>query len=230
MRTLRTYTYYKEALLIRRYLYPALMSSLLAMAALAVPAVASAAPQLANTAGTPVSTGSALSMSGNLKFGSGGGYIGPVITCATNVLAGTLTTNSGGTVAEEITSGNFSTSSNPGGRCSSSNGAYTYAFTFKAPWCLKSTTQGVATVGGCGAGSANLHIDVYTWGFLSAACDYTMGSMSLGYKSNTSPLTLGIQKFEMSRTSGGASCTPVLAAEGSFTATQGGNNLQMLDK
>lgn len=213
----------------RRFALGATIAAMLSMAAVAVPAMALAAPQLANSGGTPLTTGTALQMSGSLTL-SPAPPSSTVISCSSSKLSGTLSQNSGGVVQEEIASGTFN-GSGTGGRCAANVTGLNYAITFIGPWCLSSTVQGVATIPGCGSGNASLRLDPYVFGFKADECTYSLKS-SFSYLKNTTPLVFTVKTWELELTKftgNGQYCNARLLGSGSFTMTSNGSNVQMLE-
>jgi hypothetical protein len=116
---------------------------LLALAALsALPAAASAALTL-SVGGTPLSTGAEVKgESSNLVFKAPGS----TLTCSSNVVSGTLTTNKKGSDKINLSSGSF-TEPEPGGLCKSTLGpARVTAATL--PWTLTLAEAGTSTIKG----------------------------------------------------------------------------------
>lgn len=203
----------------------ALAASVVCALALAIPAAASASPELRTAAGAKVPVGEGIQAeSQNLVFSSSSGSW----ECPKNVLTGAVTSNSGTEVAVGIESANFTGTLNPGGTaCKSTIAPLGTALTVKVtsenmPWCLKSTSVGSFSSVGGGCGGTPTAMKFKAEFFLSESlllnCTYERASLTGSYKSSVSPLieTLGAgQTF--AKVSGSGVCPASVQLSGSFT-------------
>lgn len=115
--------------------------ALVALAAFALPAVASASPELTHPTGSTLATGSKIKATniGATKLIAGGTTL---IECATSTMTGTLTKNSGTETEGTIESTTFSGTATEG-KCTSNFGGATTIHTNignGTPWCLRATS------------------------------------------------------------------------------------------
>jgi hypothetical protein len=166
------------------------------VAFVALPAVASAAPELQDSSGTKVAVGSSLTATnnGNIVFT---GSNGVNVTCSESSMGGEVKTNSGTLIEGTIKSASFTGAG--GGACASNGlGAVTVTIpglvSGTSHWCIKTTKTADAfeLIGAnCGTASGTLTFVLHTE---FGACSYKRTSSVTGtFTTNTVPavLTLG---------------------------------------
>ena len=111
--------------------------ALVALAAMALPAAASASPELTAPTGTTAATGTKIQATnvGVTKFIASG----LTVECSIDKLTGTLTKNNGTEIDETIESASFKGTSGTGEECSSPYGAFNMTTNVGngTPWCLR---------------------------------------------------------------------------------------------
>lgn len=217
----------------RKYLFTTALVSLLAMAALAVPALATASPVLTYEGGEEVPTEAPMvASSSNLTLYNGAGTA-EVFACPDNVLEGTVTANSGSEVLDEVSAASFTNSGGglpPNGTaCSWYYGDTVVVDQPSVPWCLGSTVFGTATLRSCGSGQLSVRTRIYSGNTqIVADCHYATEALSLSY-SVMQPNTLTINSGQtMPKQKGsGVACPGGGAVSGSFTIASEGRELQL---
>jgi hypothetical protein len=197
----------------------AICAALVAFAA--VPAVASAAPELVNGAGTKVATGSAITGTnvGNTVMTTSIGNV----ECTTAVMSGTLTKNSGTEIEGDIESASFK-GTESGERCSGPLGA-TEVTIPSLPWCIRATKsmepdEMQVRGGKCSETSRALTFTLHgsIFGF-PVTCHYSKASVSGTYRTKAAgdaQVTITKQKFTRETGSSG-SCPESGELDMSFT-------------
>lgn len=203
--------------------------SLAALAAFAMPAIASASPALTDPPGTLVPAGTSI-VGTNVGETVLTTSAGPV-TCTTARLAGTLTSNTGTFIAGEITSASF-TGTGASGRCTTTipdgtGGNVQVQVTPEAlPWCL--TSKGVNNEwhirgGGCNQPEATLPFtfDLFSSkGASLGSCTYertaTEPTLTGTFTTNTTPAHLTVTSNNTFKKHSGSILCP---ASGTLDAT-----------
>jgi hypothetical protein len=196
----------------------------------ALPAIAAAAsPSLLDDSGAVVTphSGAIKGVSTNLLFTTSSGKL----ECAKTTLEGELTVNAGNVVEGDISTATFLNSAG-GTKCPTSlPGPVTMEITPEnLPWCLEATASPVDTLtidgGTCGT-TPRKSIAYIAHVFTSAGtkvgeCTYERASLTLTYKTNTTPLVATLSSGQtFTKASGGILCTSTVTLSGSFTLTTG---------
>lgn len=168
----------------------------------AMPAVASASPELQTSGGVKSTVGETISATdtGNIVFTSNLGSV----TCSESTLHGQVVANSGKLIEGTIESASFT--GNGGGTCSSWTGGVTVT-PENLHWCIKSSSNGKFSLrgGGCNEAERNL---AFTLHFSFGSCKFERsGGVAGTYGMNVSPVILTLTgEPEFTRVSGGFGC------------------------
>ncbi len=169
----------------RKHVFTVALASLLAIAALAVPTMASASPVLEYEWGEEVPVGEAFNQNA-LEFQLYSLNSGVAITCFQGELNGAVAANSGSEIVGEIAEGSF-------GECHTYYGGYlTVEFEEMTgmPWCYSSTTLGSAVLKSCKSNTFGFRLSMREPGAPKALLHCVYGAEKLGaaYNIGSAPL------------------------------------------
>ncbi len=169
----------------------------------ALPAVASASPQLTYPTGTRLATGSKF-RGHNLElailtFSQG------TLDCSKATITGTLTKNNGTKIEGNIESATF-TGTEPEERCSGPTGSLKYTFP-SVPWCIQSTavSDGFSIRGGNCTEEARALTFIQD-SSLAGECKYEKASLSGTFTTHPEDAEMSISEQEFVKEAGGILC------------------------
>lgn len=202
-------------------MYKRILATVIGLLAFAaVPAMASASPVLKEgTTTVPIESSIQGTNSGSILLTTSFG----TVTCTQSTLAGKLTTNSGTSIAGDITAASF-TGTGSGGACASTfPGSPSFTVTAEnLPWCLTSTTLGSFTVRGgtCGTTAQNLRFTLTNP--TVGSCTYERGTVTGSYVANVTPVKLSVGSGQtFTKVSGGVLCPSTGTLSGAWTLETG---------
>ena len=214
----------------RRKLHTPLLV-LVALAAFALPAVASAAtnPEITHPTGTRLATGTKIKMTsvGVEKWTAPGGAT--LVECSSSTMTGTLVRNNGTETEITIESTSFSGTA-AGGACTSTFGNITVDTNIGngTPWCVRSTSTMNADefqIRGNACNLASRSITYVLTSTTAGTCKYNRATPDVGtYKTDTSPdnsdaiLSIGSSVgSESTKSEGGFLCPSAMVRDWSYT-------------
>lgn len=197
------------------------------VAFVALPAMASASPELQTSAGAKVATGTGIkATSSNLKLSSASGNV----ECSENTMEGKVTENSGTSIKGEIEKATFTGTA--GAKCNTTisdgfGGTLKVVVTPEGlPWCLESTGGDNWTLTGnkCGAAQSPISFILHLYSSSGITklgeCTFERADVSGTFNTNASPLVLTVGASQtFTKSSGSFLCPASGTLSGTFNVT-----------